>query len=197
MSTPREPRLRQIILMMSVSLDGFFEGPDRELDWHLVDDELHSHFNQQLAGMGAFLHGRVTYELMAEFWPTADSDPSSTGPMVEFARIWRDMPKIVFSRTLARADWNTIVVRDVVPEQVMALKAQPGGDMVLGGADVAASFMRHDLIDEYRLYVHPVVLGRGKPLFQPPDARVDLRLAETRTFGNGVVLLRYQRRRSA
>jgi len=92
--------MRKIILMMSVSLDGYIEGPDRELDWQLVDDELHTHFNEQLSQMGAFLDGRVTHELMAGFWPTADTDPSSTGPMVEFARIWRDMPKIVFSRTL-------------------------------------------------------------------------------------------------
>ncbi len=79
--------------------------------------------------------------------------------MVEFARIWRDMPKIVFSRTLERADWNTTVVRGLVPEEAMELKTQPGGDLVLGGADLAAAFMRHDMIDEYRLYVHPVVIG--------------------------------------
>src|SRR5713101_1030954 len=121
--------MRKIILMMSVSLDGFIEGPNRELDWHRVDDELHGHFNEQLSAMGAFLSGRVTYELMAGFWPTADTDPSSTRPMVEFARIWRDMPKIVFSRTLERADWNTTVVRDVVADQIMELKAQPGGDL--------------------------------------------------------------------
>src|SRR5256885_6022335 len=185
--------MRKIILMMSVSLDGFIEGPDREIDWHMVDDELHNHFNEQLSAMGAFLSGRVTYELMAGFWPTAETDPSSTVPMVEFARIWRDMPKIVFSRTLERADWNTTVIRDVVAEDIKELKAQPGGDLALGGADLAASFMRLDLIDEYRLYVHPVVIGRGKPLFQASDTKISLHLVDTRTFGNGVVLLRYQR----
>jgi dihydrofolate reductase len=185
--------MRKMILMMSVSLDGFFEGPNREIDWGMVDDELHRHFNEQLGSMGAFLDGRVTYELMAGFWPTAGTDPSSTEPMVEFARIWLDMPKIVYSRTLKRADWNTTIVREVVPEEVMELKAQPGGDMVLGGADLAATFMRHDLIDEYRVYVHPVVIGKGKPLFPPSDASIDLRLVESRRFGNGVVLLRYQR----
>src|SRR6266571_1273851 len=118
---------------------------------------------------------------------------SSTGPMVEFARIWRDMPKIVFSTTLERADWNTTVRRDVVAEEIMELKAQPGGDMTLGGADLAAAFMRRDLIDEYRLYVHPIVIGQGKPMFQPSDTKINLQLAETRTFGNGVVLLRYER----
>jgi len=185
--------MRKIIFMTQVSVDGFFEGPNREIDWHMVDDELHGHFNEQLRAMGAFLSGRVTHELMAGFWPTADTDPSSTGPMIEFARIWRDMPKIVFSRTLERADWNTTVVRDLVVEEILELKAQPGGDLVLGGADLAAAFMRHDLIDEYRLYVHPIVIGKGKPLFQASDAKINLRLAETRTFGNGVVLLRYQR----
>ena len=184
--------MRNIILMMSVSIDGFFEGPHHELDWHMVDDELHWHCNEQLGAMGGFLEGRVTYELMEGFWPTADKDPASAPPMVEFARIWRDMPKIVYSRTLARAGPNTTVVRDVVPAEVMKLKAQPGGDLVLGGADLGATFMRHDLIDEFRLYVHPVVLGQGRPLFPPREAKVALRLAETRTFGSGVVLLRYR-----
>ncbi|HEX2192681.1 MAG TPA: dihydrofolate reductase family protein [Acidimicrobiales bacterium] len=185
--------MRRIVFMMSVSLDGFFEGPDREIDWHVVDEELHSHFNELLGAMGAFVEGRVTYELMNEFWPTADTDPASTGPMVEFARIWRDTPKIVFSRTLEQGEPNTTVVRELVPEEVRALKAQPGGDLALGGADLAAAFMAHDLIDEFRLYVHPVVIGRGKPLFRPSDRRTRLRLVESRTFGNGVVLLRYER----
>ena len=185
--------MRKIILMMSPSLDGFIEGPNRELDWGLVDEELHRHFNDLLAGMGAFLHGRVMYELMAAVWPTADADPSMTPAMREFARIWLDMPKIVYSRTLEKAGWNTTIVRDVVPDEVMALKDQPGGDMVLGGAGIAAAFMRQDLIDEYRLYFHPVVLGRGKPLFPPSDTPITLHLAETHTFTNGVVLLRYQR----
>jgi dihydrofolate reductase len=186
--------VRKIIFMMSVSLDGFFEGPDRELDWQLVDDELLRHFNEWLGAMGAFLDGRVTYELMAGYWPTADTGPAVTQPVAEFARIWRDMPKIVFSRTLQRAGWNALVVRDVVVEDIMRLKAQPGGDMVLGGAGLAATFMRLDLIDEYRIYVHPVVIGRGRPAFQASDTKIDLRLAGTKTFGNGVVLLRYERR---
>ncbi|HEX4445272.1 MAG TPA: dihydrofolate reductase family protein [Polyangiaceae bacterium] len=185
--------MRKIILMMSVSLDGFIEGPHREIDWHVVDEELHGHFNDHLGTMGAFLSGRVMYELMAGFWPTADQDPSNAGRMAEFARIWRDMPKIVYSRTLQRADWNATIVRDVVVDDVLKLKAQPGGDLSLGGADITAAFMRHDLIDEYRLYIHPVVIGRGKRLFPASDAKTRLRLRETRTFGNGVVLVRYDR----
>jgi dihydrofolate reductase len=185
--------MRKLILMMSVSLDGFIERRHRELDWHMVDDELHDHFSEQLSVMGTALDRRLTYELRAGFWPIADTDPSSTKPMVEFARIWRNMPNILFSRTLERADWNTIVVRDVIADEIMELKAQPGGDLVLGGANIGAAVMRHDLIDEYRLYVHPIVIGEGKPLFQASGAKINLQLAETRTFGDGVVLLRYQR----
>ena len=188
--------MRKIIWMMSVSVDGYMEGPNREIDWHMVDDELHRDFNGWLAGAGGFLEGRVTYELMAQFWPTADQDPTAPPAVVEFARIWRDMPKVVYSRTLDRADWNATVVHDVVPAEVLALKTQPGGNLVLGGADLGAEFARHDLIDEYRLYVHPVVIGRGRPMLRPSDAKVPLELIETRTFGNGVVMLRYERRRS-
>ncbi|WP_314175364.1 dihydrofolate reductase family protein [Streptomyces winkii] len=186
--------MRRIILFMQVSLDGFFEGPDREIDWHMVDDELHGHMNEETGKMGAFLMGRVTYELMESVWPDAGSDPSISGPMKDFAGIWRRTPKVVYSRTLEHAGENATLMREVDPEGIRALKAQPGGDMSVGGADLAADFRRHDLIDEYRVYVHPVLIGRGRPLFREPDgAKTPLSLMETRTFGNGVVLLRYER----
>ncbi|MCB5164105.1 dihydrofolate reductase family protein [Streptomyces bambusae] len=185
---------RKLVFMSSVSLDGYFEGPDREIDWHRVDDELHHHFNQELAAMGAFLSGRVTHQLMEEFWPTADQDPANAGPMAEFAAIWRNMPKYVYSRTLKSAGWNTTVVGEVVPDEVRALKDRPGGDLVLGGARLAAEFLRHGLVDEFRLYVHPVVLGAGHLLFPPSGTlpQTPLHLVESRTFGNGVVLLRHR-----
>jgi dihydrofolate reductase len=185
--------MSQVVYVMSVSLDGFMEGPNREIDWHHVDEELHQHFNEELAPAGAFLDGRVTYQLMAEFWPTADEDPAAAEPTKEFARIWREMPKIVYSRTLEHADWNTTIVREIDPDEVRALKVQADGDLVVGGSDVAAVFRAHDLIDEYRVYVHPVLIGRGKPTFQPYDGRTELQLTESRRFGNGVVLLRYHR----
>jgi dihydrofolate reductase len=185
--------MRRIIYVMSVTLDGYLEGPNREIDWHLVDEQLHRHFNDELATAGAFLDGRVTYELMAGFWPFADEDPAASDVTKEFARIWRDMPKTVYSRTLQHADWNTTIVREIDPDAVRALKAQPGGDLVIGGSEVAAVFRAHDLIDEYRLYVHPILLGRGKPMFQPYDGRAELQLTESRQFDNGVVLLRYAR----
>ena len=119
METAAPPR-RKLIWMMSVSLDGFMSGPGGELDWHLVDEELHQNFNDELGRMGAFLDGRATYELMAEFWPTADEDPSAPPQIAEFARIWRDMPKIVYSRTLTAADWNATVVRDAMGSRCCA-----------------------------------------------------------------------------
>ena len=185
--------MRKIILMMSVSLDGFMEGPHRELDWHLVDDELHSHFNEQLSAMGAFLDGRVTYELMAAFWPTADADPSSTGPMVEFARIWRDKPKI-----------------RVLPDpRAGRLEHHRGpsprhrrGDGAQGTARRRPGGRRR----RPRRGLHAPRPDRRVPALRPPggprrgqtpvpasEARIELQLAETRTFGNGVVLLRYER----
>ena len=185
--------MRKIVLHMTVSLDGFFEGPDHDIGWHLVDDELHTYVNEHLAPMSAFLEGRVSYELMEGFWPTADQDPGISPPMREFAGIWRDMPKIVFSRTLEHVGENAEVRREVDPDEIRALKEEPGGDMAVGGADLAHAFRRHDLIDEYRLYVNPVLLGRGRQLFAPADTPSDLRLVETHTFGNGVVLLRHAR----
>ncbi len=188
--------MRKIILWTSVSLDGYIETPDRDISWGRVDEELHRHFNDELRKMSAFISGRVTYELMAAFWPTAADDPANPAPMVEFSGIWLEMPKIVYSRTMERADWNTTIEREVTTDGVRALTARPGGDMALSGADLAASFLQLDLIDELRIYVHPVVIGRGNPLFPVSETTLDLQLIESHAFGNGVVLLHYQRERS-
>lgn len=187
--------MRKIVLMMSISLDGYIEGPGRDISWHRVDEELHRHANDTVARMGGLLHGRVMYELMAGYWPTADADPEAAPVTTDFARVWRDTPKVVYSRTLRHADWNTTIAREVVPEEVRALKEQPGGDLGLGGAEIAAAFLRHDLVDEFHIYVHPVLVGDGKPLFPRTDPRTatSLRLIESRTFANGVVLLRHER----
>jgi dihydrofolate reductase len=177
---------------MSVSLDGFVETPTRSLDWVQVDEELHSFFNDEARDMSAFLYGRRLYQLMVDSWPTVESDPAATPAMREFARIWKDKPKVVFSRTLDRVEWNSRLVREDAAAEVRRLKAQPGFDMDVGGPATAATFMRLGLIDEYRLFVHPVILGAGTPFFPPLEDRVGLRLVETRTFGTGVVYLRYE-----
>jgi RibD C-terminal domain. len=109
-------RMGRLIYSMSVSLDGFVETPSRSLDWVTVDEELHSFFNDEAREMSAFLYGRRLYELMVDYWPTAETDPSATPAMLEFARIWKDKPKIVFSRTLGRVEWNSRLVRDDAAE---------------------------------------------------------------------------------
>jgi len=185
--------MSKIVVQMSLSLDGFMEGPDHDISWHMVDEEVHTDVNAYLETTGAFLQGRVTHELMVDYWPTADEDPSAPAPVRDFARIWRDKPKYVFSKTYDRTDWNTTILRDVVPEEIEKLKAQTDRDIAIGGADLAQTFMALDLIDDYRLYIDPIVIGAGTRLF-PPDVRFDLQLVETRSFGNGVVLVRYGRR---
>jgi len=182
----------RVVYSMSVSLDGFVETPSRSLDWVLVDEELHSFFNDEARELSAFLYGRRMYELMVDYWPTAQTDPSATPAMLEFARIWRDTPKIVFSGTLERVDWNGRLVREDAAGEVARLKAQPGFDMEVGGPTLAATLIRAGLIDEYRLFVNPVVLGAGTPFFPLLEDRIGLRLLETRTFGSGVVYLRYE-----
>ncbi|MFF6908859.1 dihydrofolate reductase family protein [Streptomyces sp. NPDC012389] len=184
--------MNKIVSSISVSLDGFFEDPDGGIDWGLVDEELHQHFNDTFRTAGAFLEGRVTYLQMEDFWPTADQDPANEGPMAEFAGIWRDMPKYVYSRTLESVGPGATLLREVDRDQVCAVRDAAPGDLIVGGADLVETFRRLDLVDEYRIYVHPVLIGRGRPFFGDAEDRQGLRLLESRTFGNGVVLLRYE-----
>jgi len=176
---------------MSSSLDGFAADAAGSLDWVKVTEELHAHFNEESRGVGASLYGRRMYELMAAYWPTADAEPGASPAEVEFARIWRATPKIVFSRTLASVEHNSRLVRDDAVEEVVRLKAQ-GLDMDVGGPTLAGSLLAAGLVDEVSVYVNPVVLGAGLPFFPALDAPIRLRLLETRGFEGGVVRLRYE-----
>ena len=182
----------KVIYSMMVSLDGFIARPDGALDWILIDEELHTFANNQAREQGAFLYGRRLYETMAAYWPTADMNPSTPAVEVEFARIWRDKPKLVFSRTLDKVEWNSQLVRENIPDEINRLKAQSDKDLGLGGADIASTFMRLGLIDEYQPLVQPVILGSGTPFFPTMNDTIKLRLVETRTFHSGVIFLRYQ-----
>jgi dihydrofolate reductase len=184
--------MRKVIYAMSVSLDGFIEAANGDLGWSYPDEELHRHFNTREKAIDTHLYGRRLYENMAAYWPTAGENQAAPQHEREYARIWKSMPKIVFSTTLDRVGWNSRLVRGNIAEEVNKLKELPGGDMSVGGAELASSFMRLGLIDEYWLYVHPVGLGGGKPMFRHSHEKIDLRLVETHTFGSGVVLLRYQ-----
>jgi dihydrofolate reductase len=185
--------MRKVIYAMSVSLDGFIEATDGDLRWSYPDEELHRHFNQQEALIDLHLYGRGLYENMASYWPAAGADPSAAQVEREYARLWQAMPKVVFSTTLKEVGWNSRLVSGSFAAEVNRLKARPGGDMSVGGAGLAGSFMQLDLIDEYRLYLHPLILGGGKPMFPPLINKINLQLVETHPFGSGVVLLRYQR----
>ncbi len=186
--------MRKVIYLMVVSLDGFVEGPHRDIDWPIIDEELHTFVNDQQRAIDTYLYGRRMYQLMARDWPSVETDPSMPGYTVEFARIWKAMPKVVFSKTLERVEWNSRLVRgDDIAAEVARLKAQPGQDIAVGGATLASTFIRLGLVDEYRLFVHPVIVGGGTPYFPALDAPLTLKLVETRTFGSGVVYLRYER----
>ena len=184
--------MRTVVYGMMVTIDGFIEGPNHQLDWPIIDDELHEYVNEQQRSKDTYVLGRRLYEMMEAFWPTADQDPSAPPYIVEFARIWRDTPKVVFSKTLDQVGPNARLVRDDVVDEVARLKQQPGKDIDVGGASIAASLMQQDLIDEYRLFIHPVVLGGGTPMFPALSDQRLLRLIDMRTFRSGVVFLRYQ-----
>ena len=184
--------MRKVIYSMGVSLDGFTAGPGGEIDWSAPDEELHLFHNQQTREIGAHLLGRRLYEVMT-YWETAEENPSLPEYEVEFARIWKALPKIVFSKTLEKVEGNARLVREGVAEEVAKLKEQPGKDIAVGGAGLASTLIKLGLVDEYRLFVSPVVLGAGTPFFPAQEQRIDLELVETRTFGSRVVYLRYQR----
>jgi dihydrofolate reductase len=192
MGAKRRTVMRKLIYSMGVSLDGFIAGPDGEIDWSAPDEELHRFHNRQARETGAQLYGRRLYEVM-RYWETADEQPSAPEHELEFARIWKDTPKIVFSKTLEKVEGNARLVRDGVAEEVARLKEQPGKDLAVGGAGLASTFMKLGFIDEYRLFISPVVLGGGTPYFPALDERINLELVETRTFGSRVVYVRYRR----
>jgi dihydrofolate reductase len=185
--------MRKVMYAMSVSLDGFVEATNGDLGWSFPDEELHKHFNDLENTIDTHLYGRRLYENMAAYWPTADENPSAPKHELEYASIWRKMPKIVFSKTLDQVGWNSRLVRGDIAEEVNKLKQQPGNYMSVGGAEIASTFMHLGLIDEYWLYFHPIILGGGKPMFRQVHDKINLQLVETRTFGSGVVLLRYRR----
>jgi dihydrofolate reductase len=181
-----------LIYAMNVSLDGFVETPDHSLEWANVDEELHLWFNEQARAVDASIYGRRMYELMSAYWPTAADDPAAEPAMVEFAGIWRGTPKVVFSSKLKSVDWNSRLVRGEPAQELAALRQEFSGDLDVSGATLAASFLRAGLVDEFRLVVHPAVLGQGTP-FWPAGVELKLRLLETRRFESGAVYLRYER----
>jgi dihydrofolate reductase len=184
--------MRPLVYSMGVSLDGYIAGPRGEGDWAAPDAELRRFHNEQTRELDLHLLGRRLYEVMT-YWETAEErDPSAPEHELEFARIWKSLPKLVYSKSLEAVEGNTRLARGDPVQEVRALKEQDGGPIAVGGATLAASLTAHGVIDEYRLFVSPVVLGGGKPFFAD-DTHIDLELVETRTFSSRVVYLRYRR----
>ncbi|MEX2541032.1 MAG: dihydrofolate reductase family protein [Trueperaceae bacterium] len=179
--------MRKLIMWNLMTLDGFVEGPNRDIGWHddAWGEEMAQLSMEQGRAAGALLFGRITYELMAGHWPTAKG---------EIADFMNDLPKIVVSRTLEKAEWNnTRIIRENAPEEIAKLKREPGKDIYLfGSAELAASLIPHGLIDEFRIGLSPTVLGDGSPLFKANPERLKLQLIEARPLDSGAVLLRYR-----
>jgi dihydrofolate reductase len=182
--------MRKVVFFMLTSLDGYFEGQDHDLNWHHVDDEFNEFAIEQLNSVDTLLFGRVTYEMMAGFWPSAFA--IETDPIV--AGLMNSKPKIVFSKTLPGTEWNNSrLVRADFAAEITRLKQLPGQDLIiLGSSDLAVTFLKAGLLDEIRVLVNPIVIGNGKPLLAGIDRPIELKLFNTRIFRNGNVLLFYE-----
>jgi dihydrofolate reductase len=177
---------------MGISLDGYIVGPDGAFDWTAPDDEVFQFATDEIRKVGVHLLGRRLYETML-YWETADQDPTLDDAMLEWAALWKALPKIVFSTTLSSVQGSARLASDGLAEELARLRAEPGdGDIAIGGATLAAQAAALGLIDEYRPRVYPVLVGGGTPYFPREQALVELEPVETRTFSSGVVYLRHR-----
>jgi dihydrofolate reductase len=184
--------VRSVTYSMGLSLDGYIVGPDGHFDWTAPDEEVFRFVTEQIREVGVHLLGRRLYESML-YWETADQDPSLDDSMLEWAAIWKALPKVVFSTTLSALQGNARLAAGDLAEEIKRWRAEPGeGNIAIGGATLAAEAAASGLIDEYRAKVYPVLVGGGVPFFPQRKRREDLELVETRTFPSGVVYLRYR-----
>lgn len=187
--------MRRLVLFMHVSLDGFVAGPDGEMDWISVDDEIFEYAGKRTDDADTALYGRVTYQMMESYWPTAAGQPGATKHDIEHSRWYNKVQKIVLSRTMHGANiQNTTIVSNNIPLEIGNIKQKPGKNILIFGSPGAAhSLMQHNLIDDYWLFVNPVVLGKGIPLFNGINDRLKLRLLSSKSFLAGIVGLHYEK----
>jgi dihydrofolate reductase len=186
--------VRKIILQIDVTLDGFIGSANGELGWVSADEQMARDASDLLASADTILLGRVAYQMLANYWPFADSSGSNIESKI--AHQLNTAAKLVFSKSLERAEWgkwdNARLVHENIAEEITKMKALPGKNLVLyGGADIVSTFTRFGLIDEYRLRIHPIILGTGKPLFQNIETLLNLKLIQSTVYKNGAVLLDY------
>jgi dihydrofolate reductase len=180
--------MRKLIAAINMTLDGFCDHTAMT-----ADEETHQHYNELLRNADTLIYGRVTYQLMENYWPSVVKNPTGNKPRDEFAVLIDNISKIVFSRTLKNVDWkNTILKKEVIKEEILELKHQAGENIVVGSPGLIVAFAQLDLIDEYQLCIHPVILGSGLPLFKNIKDRIDLKLLKTKTFGCGAVIFYYK-----
>ncbi|MEU6181411.1 dihydrofolate reductase family protein [Streptomyces coeruleorubidus] len=184
--------MRSVTYSMSVSLDGYIVGPDGGFDWTVPGEEVFRFWIDEIRDVGVHLLGRRLYETML-YWETADQDPSLDDAGLEWAALWKPLPKVVFSTTLSAVQGNARLASGGLAEEIERLRAEPAeGEIAIGGATLAAEAAALGLIDEYRVIVYPVLVGGGIPFFPQHERRVDLELVETRTFSSKVVYLHYR-----
>jgi dihydrofolate reductase len=182
--------MRKLVYSVNMTLDGYIDHTAM-----IADDELHERASELIKTGDIMLFGRITYELMAEFWPTAPNDPSLSTSVKEFARTINGIQKIVYSKSLENVSWNTKILREIDPVEIKKMKNSQGKSILLGpGPNVARTFMKFDLIDEYRFVMHPIILGKGMRLFADNEIRKDMVLVDQFTLRSGVVELVYQRK---
>ncbi|CAL1519112.1 dihydrofolate reductase family protein [Chitinophaga sp. MM2321] len=188
--------MRKLVLFAHISLDGFAGDKNGGLGFLSYDGELQQFAEELVKTVGAPVYGKNTYHLMEGYWPGVLNDPNASGHSLEHAKWVQEIPKIVFSTTLTSADWNnTTLIKDNIVEEVNKLKQQPGKDLVIfGSPGLAKSLMHLGLIDEYKLTLHPVILGEGISLFDSNTQMSNLKLLESKTLGSGVVTLHYAMR---
>jgi dihydrofolate reductase len=183
--------MRRLVVFNQVSLDGYFADANSDMSWaHKQDAEWKAFVDENAKGGGMLLFGRITYQMMASFWPTEQA--KQFAPVV--AERMNSLPKVVFSRTLDKATWsNTTLVKGDIAAEVRRMKGEPGGGMaIMGSGSIVSQLAPEGLIDEFQVVVNPIVLGKGRTMFEGVPGRLNLKLIRTRSFGNGNVLLCYE-----
>ncbi len=187
--------MRKLVLFMHVSLDGFVAGPNGEMNWIIVDEAIFDYAHKRTNESDTALYGRVTYDMMQDYWPTAADKPNATKHDKEHAAWYNKVDKIVLSKTMKGANLpGTTIISEDVAEKIKQIKAAPGKEIIIFGSPSASHTLMHEgLIDEYWLFVNPVLLGKGTPLFKGITDRTKLKLVENTAFANGVVCLHYKK----
>jgi dihydrofolate reductase len=185
--------MRKIISFMHMSLDGFVAGPNGEMDWIKVDDEIFDYVGKRISEGDTALYGRVTYQMMENYWPTAGNKPAATRHDIEHSAWYNKIHKVVLSKTMKEAGLtNTKIISDKLSDRINEIKQQDGKDILLFGSPTAThELIQLNLIDGYWLFINPIILGRGIPLFTDINDKIKLKIVTTRQFTCGVTELNY------